>query len=370
MKKQLFSVSVIAICLLSSCAQTPENIEGANHNIDLKSTNKVSVEHILDDFDEAFKTEYTKFKLPDKSSVIINQPEGVYDLELKYVNSEKSLEWLKEKVYKLTETFNVKSYGNLESIGKTAYILANENEQVRVDMFSEPYYYFSKDEISLNDMTLEKIEYVDRIKEENLNKKYNKIIDKSVDCANKINKEFGGALTNIPFDLYIRNYIGEEFYELSLQPVYKGVGIQCITPTYNNENIENDNIIISDLFDMRLLYNTNLKLYLYVSCNNYTSSMSKPIDKIISFKGACDILEEELAPNVSMEFDDVKLWYEPRGTILDATTEDGFDGSKTTKCTPKWFFISDNEEDSGLYHAINYVTVDCVTGEIEVFFPG
>ena len=351
---------------LTSCAQAHDSIQSNNHKTD--SDNKysyVSVEHILDDFDEAFETEYTKFKLPDKSSVIINQPEGVYDLELKYVNSEKSLEWLKEKVYKLTETFNVKSYGNLESIGKTAYILANENEQVRVDMFSEPYYYFSKDEISLNDMTLEKIEYVDRIKEENLNKKYNKIIDKSVDCANKINKEFGGALTNIPFDLYIRNYIGEEFYELSLQPVYKGVGIQCITPTYNNENIENDNIIISDLFDMRLLYNTNLKLYLYVSCNNYTSSMSKPIDKIISFKGACDILEEELAPNVSMEFDDVKLWYEPRSSI--GVLEEA---NKNIKCTPKWFFISDNEEDSGLYHAINYVTVDCVTGEIEVFFPG
>ena len=26
MKKQIFSVTVIAICLLSSCAQTPENI--------------------------------------------------------------------------------------------------------------------------------------------------------------------------------------------------------------------------------------------------------------------------------------------------------------------------------------------------------
>ena len=118
------------------------------------------------------------------------------------------------------------------------------------------------------------------------------------------------------------------------------------------------------------MYDINLKLYLYYSCNNYIPLKDEPIDKIISFKGACDILEEELASNVSMEFDDVKLWYEPRGTILDATSEDGFDGSKTTRCTPKWFFISDNDDDSNLHHAINYVTVDCVTGEIEVFFPG
>ena len=366
MKKRIIPVSLIVLCILSSCSQTPDNIQGNNHNVGLNSENdKVSVEHILDDFDEAFETKYSKFKLPDKSSVIINQPEEICNLQLKFVNSEKDMNWLKEKVYKLTETFNVKSYGDLESIGKTAYILANENEQVRVDMFSEPYYYFSKDEISLNDMTLEKIEYTDRIKEKNLNKKYNEIIDKSVDCANKINIEFGGTLTNIPLDLYIRNYKGEEFYELNLQPTYKGIGVQCITPTYNNEYIENDNIIVSDLFDMRLLYNTNLKLYLYVSCNNYTSSMSEPMDKIISFKGACDILEEELASNVSMKFDDVKLWYEPRSSI--GVLEES---NKNIKCTPKWFFISDNEEDSGLYHAINYVTVDCVTGEIEVFFPG
>ena len=65
-----------------------------------------------------------------------------------------------------------------------------------------------------------------------------------------------------------------------------------------------------------------------------------------------------------MEFDDVKLWYEPRGTILDATSEDGFDGTKTIKCTPKWYFISD--EENGDFHGISYVTVDCVTGEVEV----
>ena len=83
---------------MTSCAQAHDSIQSNNHKTD--SDNKysyVSVEHILDDFDEAFETEYTKFKLPDKSSVIINQPEGVYDLELKYVNSEKGLEWLKGK---------------------------------------------------------------------------------------------------------------------------------------------------------------------------------------------------------------------------------------------------------------------------------
>ena len=67
---------------------------------------------------------------------------------------------------------------------------------------------------------------------------------------------------------------------------------------------------------------------------------------------------------MTLAFDDVKLWYEPRGTILDATTEDGFDGTKTIKCTPKWFFIIDEED--GEWHGISYITVDCSTGEVEV----
>ena len=370
MKKQLFSVSVIAICLLSSCAQTPENIEGANHNIDLKSTNKVSVEHILDDFDEAFKTEYTKFKLPDKSSVIINQPEGVYDLELKYVNSEKSLEWLKEKVFKLAEIFNVENNGNAENIGNIGYCLENDKGKVRADVFSEPYY-CTKDNMEWDLMNVTQVEYIDRINPEKRDKKYKNIIEKAQKLSNEINSLMDGALINNAIEIYIKNYKNKIYYDIYLQPTYKGLGIQCITPTYSNGDIfEGDNALMTMSMYMNIMYDSDLNLIAYISSNNYTPVKEEVIDKLISFKGACDILEEELASNVRMEFDDVKLWYEPRGTILDATTEDGFDGSKTTKCTPKWFFISDNEEDSGLYHAINYVTVDCVTGEIEVFFPG
>ena len=104
----------------------PIAYKGNNYNTDLNLNDKVPVEHILDDFDEAFETEYSKFKLPKKSSVIINQPEGVYDLELKYVNSEKSLEWLKEKVFKLAEIFNVENNGNAENIGNIGYCLEND----------------------------------------------------------------------------------------------------------------------------------------------------------------------------------------------------------------------------------------------------
>ncbi|MDE6150130.1 MAG: hypothetical protein K2F81_08590, partial [Ruminococcus sp.] len=90
MRKLFISVLLIICSFLSSCAQTPDSIQSNNHKTSLDNKHSyVSVEHILDDFDEAFETEYTKFKLPDKSMVIINKPEEVCDLELKYVNSEK-----------------------------------------------------------------------------------------------------------------------------------------------------------------------------------------------------------------------------------------------------------------------------------------
>ena len=162
MKKQLIIIYLISICL-SSCSQTPDNIQGNNHNVDLNSENdKVSVEHILNDFDEAFETKYTKFSLPEKSKVIINQPEEVCNLELKYVNADKSMDWLKERVYKLADIFNVQNYGDLKNVGDVGYVLENNKERVRADVFSEPYY-CSNDAAFIDEMNLVKIEHLNRL---------------------------------------------------------------------------------------------------------------------------------------------------------------------------------------------------------------
>ena len=372
MKKQIIISSIIAVVVLSSCTQTPDNIEGANHNVDLNSTNKVTVEHILDDFDEAFETKYTRFKLPDKSSVIINQPEGVYDLELKYVNDDKDTSWLKEKVYKLAKIFNLSNCGEAKKIGND-FTLKNNNARTDLEMFSSPYYDKNGD-WNPNDIINKKIEYLDRINLEDLKDEYKIVVKKSVDYANEINEMLGGSLINNPMDLYIQEYNSEVFYALSLQPIYKGIGLQCITPTYIPSDIfDGDNALMTMSFYIKFLYDSKLTLYSYVGCNNYTPVKEEPIDKMISFKDACDILESELAENTNFEFDDVKLWYEPRGTIIDlsdssVSTYDAHDGNKTIKCTPKWYFISDESSEADL-HMINYITVDCVTGEIEVFFP-
>ena len=373
MKKRIIPISLIALCILSSCSQTPDSIQGNNHNVDLNSeNNKVSVEHILDDFDEAFETKYTKFKLPDKSSVIINQPEEVCDLELKYVNADKDTKWLKQKTSQLAEIFDIKN-GVMKMTQDFRCSIESDKERISINQFSEPYFcsMYALNHIDLDLMNIKKIENLYRINTDKLNKKYQAVIDKSVKLSEQIYSLIGGDIISNPMDLFIMDYNDETYYEISMQPTFKNVGIQCISPIYSNRDIfEGNNALMTMSLNVKFLYDSKLNLHLFISCNGYTPVKSEPIDKMISFKGACDILEEELASNVSMEFDDVKLWYEPRGTILDATREDGFDGTKTTKCTPKWYFVSDSEEDKEVYYSFNYVTVDCVTGEIEVFFPG
>ena len=49
MKKRIIPISLIVLCILSSCSQTPDNIQGNNHKTG--SDNKysyVSVKHILE----------------------------------------------------------------------------------------------------------------------------------------------------------------------------------------------------------------------------------------------------------------------------------------------------------------------------------
>lgn len=67
----------------------------------------VSSENIYDSFDAAFEKEYTKFKLPEKSAVSICKPDGVYDLELAYINAENDMDWLSSKVEELQSALDI-----------------------------------------------------------------------------------------------------------------------------------------------------------------------------------------------------------------------------------------------------------------------
>ena len=110
------------MCLLTSCSQTPDNIQGNNHNVDLNSeNNKVSVEHILDDFDEAFETEYSKFKLPSKDLVHIEPPDKVYNLILEYKNKGKNVKWAESKANQISKVFCNKNNIKVKNIDNYSF---------------------------------------------------------------------------------------------------------------------------------------------------------------------------------------------------------------------------------------------------------
>ena len=62
---------------------------------------------------------------------------------------------------------------------------------------------------------------------------------------------------------------------------------------------EGNNALMAMSMYSHLLYDSNLNLYFFNGCNNYIPIKEEQIENMISFKGACDILEEELASNVS-----------------------------------------------------------------------
>lgn len=188
----------------------------------------------------------------------ICKPDGVYDLELAYINAENDMDWLSSKVEELQSALNIKIDGKIETVEDQAQ-LQDEHNKLKITRFAQPYCCWEASE--------------------------------------------------------------------------NGVNTADADPEY------------------------------YIGCNAFKVAKAEKIDKMLSFKGACDLLEENLADKIDIQFDDVKLMYEPRGE----STEVG-ESADNICCTPKWFFIIDDKQPTGL-HAINYVTVDCVTGEIYVLIP-
>ena len=89
-------------------------------------------------------------------------------------------------MYKLADIFNVQNYSDLKNVGDIAYALENDNRENTVaDVFSVPYY-CSNDDWDINQMTISKIEHLDRKQINNINKEYIQVTNKSIKCANDI----------------------------------------------------------------------------------------------------------------------------------------------------------------------------------------
>lgn len=371
MKNKNFSFAIaIAFFIMSGCAQTPDSVKSNKHKSgEAPSENAYSaVKNIYDSFEEAYETQYTKFTLPDKSVVMADAPEEIYQLELSPINAEKDTEWMEEKVVETAQVFGIEQEYEIENSGECNFRLVSSDRKAGIRLFSRAVF----------DITNEPLPTVDNYKALYVNRNNTEIdtnikmnIDEAVGFSNEIAALLGDELINSASEVYYFTDGEKKQIEIDIQKFYKGVGIQNIYSQQSTEEMTKaENSLLADTFYNKTLFTEDKGMFLFHSCDAYKMASANKIDSILTFKGACDMLESQLADNINLELDDVKLWYEPVGDrqlMKDGVSEyDSFDGSKTVKCTPKWYFISYTEDSQ---YTANYVTVDCVTGEVEVFLP-
>ncbi|WP_028510974.1 hypothetical protein [Ruminococcus sp. NK3A76] len=121
------------------------------------------------------------------------------------------------------------------------------------------------------------------------------------------------------------------------------------------------------------VYITNDKSPDYInSVSRFVLKDKKKIEKMVSFEGAVDILENELADNLYLEFDDAELIY----TCIKTDETDGkkhdassyiYDTTVTYEFEPTWCFYikQDSKVENDLKHP-STVRVNALTGEITV----
>lgn len=359
---------ILAALVLSSCKNTPDNIKSNRHSADIDSDEVyASPEHIYDNFDAAFETEYTKFKLPDKSVVSICKHEGVYDLELSYINGNMDTDWMASKVEELQSALGFSIDGETEKADGMAALEDNDNK-IKIERCSRPYFRWKISEncINMTNAEADNIQffYLNRSAYDNADNSLLSAADKAKSLADDISGLLGDELDNIVCEGYVLNADNDVGYEIDIQKSYKGIGIQNVISTYADDSLfVKGNTLMSASMQTYVDLNSNFEPQYFIGCDAFKIANAEPITEMVSFKGACDLLEENLADKLDVQFDDVELMYEPRGTDIEMC-----ETAVNIKCTPKWYFIIDDKQPTGL-HAINYITVDCVTGEIYVLLP-
>lgn len=363
MKRKLITAILSAALCLSSCSIYDDNTHETPKDLDDYTT----CEHILDGVDEAYEKSYSKFTLPDKESLHIAQPDGIYDLTLEYVNSENDTAWKSEKVLELQKVFGTDYSENVDTSSGGAVLGDPDRACVGIG-FSDPYAFWewNSDTVCIfNQIDLDSIETItiSPKSKTDMPQKLKEDIDKSVELASKVSEVMGEELRPLVYDAYIfKNSVGTG-YGVEMQKAYKGVGILNMQyANMDNEDYSGDNAILNMAMQLYTYFDENNELLYYRSCDSYKAKSTQNIDDVVSFIGACNILEKELGDNCSYEFDDVVLMYEPRGKYIG----DEFDGSQTVKCTPKWYFIKYcKDTDMGYQHSIRFFSVDCKTGSVE-----
>lgn len=353
---------VLTICLVfGSCAKTPESIRSGKKTVDNESVGKefyVNVQNSFDDMDDAYKSDYSKFTLPEKSSVKFSVPQQIYNLELEYVTKDKTDDWFIQRLPELSVVFDNATGGEIVTGNGYPKMIDDKDNVVEINEGTYSCLNINRIDLNLYD-SIEPI-YINRFEKSDTRIKSG--CEKAQDYAKQIKTIVDDDLDTTVYDVTLFNIENDYFYTVDLQKSYEGVGIMNMLQSYAPMPDKDEQGIVSVLFQSYANFTSSGANYTYHGSPSFKVVKADPIDKVLSFKGACDILENELAEGIDVRFDDVELLYEPYGYMWYGTQND----YSNVVCTPKWYFIIDNKEDI-LQHTVECITIDCVSGEIEVF---
>ena len=360
-------IAAALLCLtlagLSACSFVSDNTAEVEKDL----ADYTSSTHMLDGVDAAYDTDYSKFTLPDKNALHITQPEGVYALTLEYANKQNSDEWKTERVLKLQEIFGT-DYGSSVNTSNGSAVLGDPDRACVGIGISDAYAFWEwngETVCPFNRSSLDSIETLtisDKTKKD-MPAELLDDIDKSIKLGADVKAAIGEDLDAMAYDAYIFKSRNGTGYGVEMQKAYKGIGILNLQyANMNNTDYDGDNALLNMAMQVYTYFDEKNELLYYRSCDSFKVQEARNIESVVSFKGACDILEKELGDNAKYEFDDVVLMYEPRGKYIGET----FDGNATVKCTPKWYFIKYTiDTNSGQQHQIRFFSVDCETGALE-----
>ena len=353
MKKHRMILAVMAAALLASCSDSPADTSNANGSVNTLSV--ANAESLLvesskaySDIDAAYSAEYKKVGLPDKETLTAETPEGVFDLELEIINKNCDEEWKTKKGTELEPIF-----GNTDEIGSmkiktaklsAAYMINNSLKAEAVTPLNSDL--IKSDEIiTLNKKTLT-----------SLDEKMKKAMSTAEEYNEKSKEILGDELDSIVYEANKYNGDDGEGYGVQIEKAYKNVPVLPYTAQHPIESYLDES---NELYPLQgyCYFNNDVKAVLYHPENSYKAVKADRLEKIISFKGACDLLEENLGDAAHYNFEKVVLMYEPR-----ADCSGGVD-FPNIKCRPKWYFITFSEDFYA--NCMNCFTVDCIDGTID-----
>lgn len=361
------AVLAAVMMLLAACAEVPDDLKGSD-SLASAAGDRVTCDNIYDGIDRAYKTEYTKFTLPDSGSIPVIKPDGLYRLVLAPVNSGNDLDRKIRAVNELNGRPGFGFKGETLLYEDTAYLKDGENE-ISMMGYLSPYVRWKEIRSGVSmlseDIISAEAVYYDRPSEKGVPPEAEKAATKALELADVIGSVTGDGLENTISDIYILHAENDMGYEAEIRKAYKGVGIQnqISSRSVDPQDKEGEALMSLSMQSYADL-DSELSPEYYVGCNSFKVKQSEKIGEVISFGTACDLLESELAEYVRFSFDTVLIMYEPRGNA----PAEGESVSGEIRCRPKWYFITDKTANSGL-HSIDYVTVDCENGGIEVVMP-